>query len=53
VEDEVKNSLYSAEDFQHGKAPWIPFCLEDGNVFTSRWPLDAHLFADTLVNRLS
>lgn len=52
VEDEVKNSLCSSGDFQHGKAPWIPFCLTDGNLITARWPLDAHLFAQTLVERL-
>jgi putative intracellular protease/amidase len=52
VEDEVKNELHHVDDFNNGKSPWTPFCLEDGNLVTSRWPLDAHLFAKTLVRRL-
>lgn len=35
-----------------GPSPNKPFVVEDGNLITARWPLDAHLFAETLIRKL-
>jgi protease I len=54
VEDEVKGTLASADDFVPG--PWslsrdapdklaLGFTLRDGNYLSARWPGDAHRFA--------
>ncbi|PWK11559.1 type 1 glutamine amidotransferase domain-containing protein [Tumebacillus permanentifrigoris] len=53
VEEEVIHALQNPHDFQRGQASWKPFCLEDGNLITARYPLDAHVFADALLKRLA
>ncbi len=52
VEDEITSVLKNQKDFQQGNGMWKPFVIEDGNLITSRWPQDAYLFAETLVNRI-
>ncbi len=39
-------------DFLHGGSIRKPFVAEDGNLVTARYPGDAHLFAQKLVDRL-
>jgi len=52
VEDEIKANLADASQFKHGKAPWIPSVVRDRNLVTARWPADAELFADAIIQQL-
>ena len=52
VEDETVKVLKQRSDFMHGGNIRKPFVVEDGNLITARYPEDAHLFAETLVDRL-
>jgi putative intracellular protease/amidase len=56
VQDEVTAAIGDASKFQTG--PMIasykrPFTVEDGNLLTARWPGDASLFAEKIVQRAS
>ncbi len=53
VEDETLKVLKDRSDFLHGDSIWQPFVVEDGNLTTARYPLDAHLFAQTVLDRVS
>lgn len=53
VEDEVITALKEPGDFQRGGSIWKPFVVEDGNLITARYPEDAHLFAEKLIERLN
>jgi putative intracellular protease/amidase len=57
VADEVQQALRDADDFKKGKAMLIPFVVRDGNLITSRWPLDAMKyslgFADIVEGHIS
>ena len=52
VEDETVNVLKERSDFIHGGSIRKPFMVEDGNLITARYPEDAHLFAQKLVERV-
>jgi putative intracellular protease/amidase len=45
VADEVRAVLSSPDNFKTGKSMLIPFTYRDGNLLTSRWPLDAAKYA--------
>ena len=50
VEDETVKVLKERSDFMHGGSIRKPFVIEDGNLITARYPGDAHLFAQKLVD---
>ncbi|MDB5283303.1 MAG: hypothetical protein JWO06_2378 [Bacteroidota bacterium] len=52
VEDEVKNALIDAANFQHGQSPFKPYVCVDGNLITARWPKDAYVYAQKLIERI-
>lgn len=52
VEDEVESVLKERSDFCRGGSIMKPFVMEDGNLITARYPADAHLFAQKLVERM-
>jgi putative intracellular protease/amidase len=62
VEDEVRASLASADDFVRGPLTLVTkgtresdrgaFVVEDGSYVSARWPGDAYLFAKKLIERL-
>lgn len=52
VQDEVKAALQRPADFITGGSPFKPFVCVDGNLVTARWPKDAFLFAETLIQKL-
>jgi hypothetical protein len=52
VEDETVKVLKERSDFIHGGSIRKPFVVEDGNLITARYPEDAHLFAQILVNKV-
>ena len=52
VEDETVKVLKQRSDFQHGGSIRKPFVVEDGNLITARYPEDAHLFAQKLLERV-
>ena len=52
VEDETVKVLKQSSDFMHGGSMRKPFVVEDGNLITARYPEDAHLFAQRLVDKL-
>jgi len=62
VEDEVRASLASADDFVRGPVTLVTkgtaasdrgaFVVEDANYVSARWPGDAYLFAKKLIERL-
>ncbi len=49
VADEVRGVLKDPRNFKHGLAMLIPFVYQDRNLLTSRWPLDAPLYARRFV----
>jgi putative intracellular protease/amidase len=51
VQDEVCLNLADKSQFKTGN-PMIPMVIEDGNLVTARWPLDAYLYAETLISKL-
>jgi putative intracellular protease/amidase len=52
VEDETVKVLKARSDFIHGGSISKPFVVEDGNLIAARYPEDAHLFAQKLVDRV-
>jgi putative intracellular protease/amidase len=53
VEDETVKVLKERSDFRHGGSIRRPFVVEDGNLITARYPEDAHLFAQKLLDRVN
>ena len=53
VEDETVKALKQSSDFIHGGSIRKPFVVEDGNLITARYPEDAHLFAQKLLDKIS
>lgn len=62
VEDEVKSTLASPEDFQAGgllplrdspRSTSAGFTVRDGNYLSARWPGDCHRFSQELVRMLA
>lgn len=51
VQDEVCRNLAESRQFVTGN-PVVPLVVEDGNLVTARWPLDASLYAETMVEKL-
>jgi putative intracellular protease/amidase len=51
VQDEVCQNLADKNQFKAGN-PLKPMVVQDGNLVTARWPLDAYLYAETLINQL-
>jgi len=45
VADEVRGVLKDPKNFKNGPLMILPFIVEDGNLLTSRWPLDAPKYA--------
>lgn len=52
VQDEIKNCLVDKGNFKKGGNQFSPYVCEDGNLITARWPKDAYLFAEKLIERL-
>jgi len=52
VEDETVSVLKQRSDFMHSGSIRNPFVVEDGNLITARYPEDAHLFAQKLLDRV-
>jgi len=52
VEDETVSMLKDRSDFLHGGSIRKPFVVEDGNLITARYPADAQLFAQKLVDKV-
>jgi len=52
VEDEVVKVLKEKSDFSQGDSIQKPFVVEDGNLITARYPADAHVFAQRLIDKL-
>jgi putative intracellular protease/amidase len=50
VEDETMKVLKQRSDFIHGRGIRKPFVVADGNLITARYPADAHLFAQKLLD---
>lgn len=50
---EVLHALEDRSDFLHGGSIWKPFVVEDANLITARYPADANLFAQKLVEKLT
>ena len=44
--------LKQKSDFSHGDSIQKPFVVEDGNLITARYPADAHVFAQKLIDKL-
>jgi putative intracellular protease/amidase len=51
VQDEVCRNLSNKNQFKTGN-PMKPMVVQDGNLITARWPLDAYLYAQTLITIL-
>lgn len=52
VQDEIIKTLEHKSDYLTGKSIWKPFCVEDGNLITSRWPNDIYLFSQKVVEKI-
>jgi putative intracellular protease/amidase len=52
VEDEVKSMLSNPGNFQHGESDYKPYVCVDRNLITARWPKDAYLYAEKLIEVL-
>jgi putative intracellular protease/amidase len=52
VEDEVKSVLSSASNFKHGNGQFKPYVCVDRNLVTARWPKDAYVYTNALINML-
>jgi len=52
VEDEVKSMLSNPDNFQHGQGDYKPYVCVDRNLITARWPKDAFLYAEKLIETL-
>lgn len=46
VAEEVRACLERPEDFSTGRSMWVPYVVADSNLITSRWYMDAPLFAE-------
>jgi hypothetical protein len=46
VADEVSACLESPDDYLKGPGFMSPYVVSDGNLVTSRWYIDAEVFAD-------
>ena len=53
VEDEVKSVLMNPDDFTEGNGAYQPFVCVDRNLVTARWPKDAFVYAEKLIEKLS
>jgi putative intracellular protease/amidase len=53
VQDEVIRNLRDPSDYCRGGSINKPFVVEDGNLITARYPVDAQLFAEKLLARLN
>jgi len=52
VAEEVRDCLEHAHDISFGPSIFKPYVVHDGVLITSRWYLDAELFAETFVGAL-
>lgn len=52
VQDEVERNLKNPAQFQSGGNQFKPYVCIDGNLITARWPKDAYLFAETIIQQL-
>lgn len=52
VADEVRACLEHPDDFIRGPGLFAPFVFSDGNLITSRWYMDAEVFAARFVDEL-
>ena len=52
VQEEVKGCLKEKNNFKSGGNQFKPYVCTDGNLITARWPKDAYLFAETLIQKL-
>ncbi len=52
VADEVHNQLEHPDDMSYGPSLFKPYVVSDGSLITSRWYLDAELFAQSFVDAL-
>jgi putative intracellular protease/amidase len=52
VAEEVRACLQRPEDFSAGPGILAPYVVSDGNLITSRWYMDADLFAGRFVDEL-
>lgn len=52
VEDEVKSVLNDPNNFQHGEGDYKPYVCVDRNLITARWPKDAFVYAEKLIETL-
>lgn len=52
VSDEVRTCLEHQEDFMSGPGFLTPYVFTDGNLITSRWQMDAEVFANRFVEVL-
>lgn len=50
VADEVRDALSDRRNFKNGPLMILPFIVQDRNLITSRWPLDAPLYARRFAN---
>ncbi len=53
VQDEVKDCMVDKTGFKTGGNQFTPYVCEDGNLITARWPKDAYLFAEKLIQKLN
>jgi putative intracellular protease/amidase len=51
VQDEIKSCLCNPRNFKTGGNQFKPYVCIDGNLVTARWPKDAFLFAETLIEK--
>lgn len=51
VQDEIIRNLKTKKQFITGN-PIIPLVVEDSNLITARWPLDAYLYAEKIIEKL-
>jgi hypothetical protein len=52
VAEEVRDCLEDDQDISFGPSIFKPYVVQDGVLITSRWYLDAELFAETFVGVL-
>jgi putative intracellular protease/amidase len=53
VAEEVRGYLQHPQDLSFGPTIFTPYVVHDGMFITSRWYLDAELFADTFAHALA
>ena len=52
VDEEVRLCLERPEDFSSGGSIFVPYVVSDGDLITSRWYMDAGLFAERFADAL-